>query len=79
MTIETARDKRLKVDASRSPFRVEGELPSRGAFSEFASLVGDRLGGLAFLYQLLDRFAERGLDLALLARAAEPGLEAGEA
>jgi hypothetical protein len=41
VTIETAKDKRLKVDATRSPHRIEGELPTAGRFSALASVVGD--------------------------------------
>ena len=41
VTIETAKDKRLVVDAARSPHRVEGELPTAGRFSAVASVIGD--------------------------------------
>ena len=41
VTIETARDKRLVVDAARSPHRIEGELPTAGRFSAVASVIGD--------------------------------------
>jgi hypothetical protein len=41
VTIETAKDKRLKIDAAHSPHRVEGALPSSGRMSEIASLIGD--------------------------------------
>jgi hypothetical protein len=41
VTIETAKDKRATIDASRSPHRIEGELPTAGRFSAIASVVGD--------------------------------------
>lgn len=41
VTIETAKDKRVIIDASRSPHRIEGELPTAGRFSAIASVVGD--------------------------------------
>lgn len=41
VTIETAKDKRATIDVSRSPHRIEGELPTAGRFSAIASVVGD--------------------------------------
>jgi len=41
LTIETAKDKRLRVDAARSPHRVEGELGGGGRFAALASRLGD--------------------------------------
>jgi hypothetical protein len=41
VTIETVRDKRLTLDASRSPHRIEGALPSGGTLVEMANLIGD--------------------------------------
>ncbi len=41
VTIETAKDKRLIIDAARSPHRIEGELPTAGRFSALASVIGD--------------------------------------
>ena len=41
VTIETVKDKRLKIDAARSPHRVEGALPSGGRMPEVAALIGD--------------------------------------
>lgn len=41
VTIETAKDKRLVVDAARSPHRIEGELPTAGRFSAVSSVIGD--------------------------------------
>ncbi len=41
VTIETAKDKRATIDPSRSPHRIEGELPTAGRFSAIAAVVGD--------------------------------------
>ncbi|MFN3892315.1 MAG: hypothetical protein ACK4MV_18130 [Beijerinckiaceae bacterium] len=41
VTIETARDKRVVIDAARSPHHIEGELPTAGRFSAVASVIGD--------------------------------------
>lgn len=40
-TVETVKDKRLTIDASRSPHRIEGALPSDGTLAEMARLIGD--------------------------------------
>lgn len=41
VTIETARDRRLVVDAARSPHRIEGELGGGGKFATFAATLGE--------------------------------------
>jgi hypothetical protein len=41
VTIETAKDKRLVVDAARSPHRIEGELGGGGKFATFAATLGE--------------------------------------
>ena len=41
VTIETARDKRLVVDAARSPHRIAGELGGGGQFAAFAATLGE--------------------------------------
>ena len=41
VTIETKKDSRAIIDASRSPHKIEGELPTAGRFSALASVVGD--------------------------------------
>ena len=41
VTIETARDKRLVVDAARSPHKIAGELGGGGKFASFAATLGE--------------------------------------
>jgi hypothetical protein len=41
VTIETATDHRLRVDATRSPHLVTGSLPEGGRFAELASIVAE--------------------------------------
>jgi hypothetical protein len=41
VTIETARDRRLVVDAARSPHKIEGELGGGGKFATFAATLGE--------------------------------------
>ena len=41
VVIETAKDKRLRVDAARSPHRVVGELGGGGRFAALASRLGE--------------------------------------
>jgi hypothetical protein len=41
VTIETAKDHRLRVDATRSPHRITGALPAGGRFGELASIVAE--------------------------------------
>ncbi|QLP96888.1 MAG: hypothetical protein HZY79_05060 [Rhodoblastus sp.] len=41
LVIETAKDKRLRVDAARSPHRVVGEMGGGGRFAALAARLGD--------------------------------------
>jgi len=45
VTIETAKDKRLVVDAARSPHRIAGELGGGGRFAALAATLGDLFRG----------------------------------
>ncbi|MFS8038940.1 hypothetical protein ACI7BZ_18615 [Xanthobacter sp. AM11] len=41
VTIETVNDRQLRVDATRSPHRITGALPSGGRFSALAAMIGE--------------------------------------
>lgn len=41
VTIETVNDRQLRVDATHSPHRVTGALPSGGRFSALAAMIGE--------------------------------------
>ena len=41
VSIETAVDRHVRIDAASSPHRVRGELPAGGGFSAFAAMVGE--------------------------------------